>query len=63
MVVLATPPGQRDRHLQVLAALAKAIGSDRNRQRMLFGVDTPAHAYELLHADEEAEEFNWFLED
>ncbi|TDJ72246.1 MAG: PTS fructose transporter subunit IIA [Planctomycetota bacterium] len=61
MVVLATPPTQRDRHLEVLAALARAIGTDPNVQRQLFTAKTPAHAYEILHA-EESEDFNYFLE-
>lgn len=62
IVVLATPPTQRDRHLEVLAALARAIGTDLSIQRQLFHADTPAHAYEVLHA-EESEDFNYFLED
>jgi PTS system fructose-specific IIC component len=62
MVLLATPTSQRDRHLEVLAALARAIGWDRNIQRQLYNAQTPAHAYDLLHA-EEAEDFNYFLED
>jgi PTS system fructose-specific IIC component len=62
MVVLATPPTQRDRHLEVLAALARAIGTDPQVQRQLFRAKTPAHAYEILHA-EESEDFNYFLED
>ena len=61
-MVLATPAGEENRHLAVLTALAKAIGTDRGRQLALFAADTPAHAYELLHA-EEAQDFNWFLED
>ena len=32
-------------------ALAKAISSDPNRQRQVFNSESPAHAYELLHAD------------
>jgi len=63
MVVLVTPDTARDRHLQVLAALAKAIGSDPNRQRQLFASASPAHAYELLHAEEGTEDFNWYLEE
>ena len=62
MVVLATPETQRLRHLEVLAALARAIGSDHNVQHELFNADSSAHAYEVLHA-EESEEFNYFLED
>ena len=62
MVLLATPPSQRDRHLEVLAALARAIGSDRNIQKQIFTAKSPAHVHEILHA-EEAEDFNYFLED
>jgi len=61
MVLLVTPSSDRDRHLEVLSALAKAIGKDRTIQQQLYHVDTPAHAYELLHADEESEEFNYYL--
>jgi mannitol/fructose-specific phosphotransferase system IIA component (Ntr-type) len=62
MIVLATPAADRDRHLQVLAALARVIGTDRNIRRQLFAAATPAHAWELLHA-EEVQDFNYFLED
>lgn len=62
MVLLATPISQKDRHLEVLAALARSIGSDRNVQRQLYHADTAAHACEILHA-EEFEDFNYFLED
>ena len=41
----------------------RSIGRDRTIQQQLYHVDTPAHAYELLHADEESEDFNYFLED
>jgi len=61
MVLLATPRDQRDRHLEVLAALARAIGSDAGIQRQLYSAATPAHAYEILHA-EESESFNYWLE-
>ncbi|QDU67981.1 cation:proton antiporter [Engelhardtia mirabilis] len=60
VVLLATPRGQRDRHLEVLAALARTIGGDPNFRRELFASQTPAHAYELLHSDE-AEHFNYYL--
>lgn len=61
MVLLATPPEQRDRHLEVLAALARAIGSDPVVQRQLYAAASPGHAYEILHA-EESESFNYWLE-
>lgn len=62
MVLLATPEEERERHLQVLAALARAVGTDPELQHRLYHADTPAHAYEIIH-DEEAEDFNYFLED
>ena len=61
MILLATPPGERDRHLEILAGLAKAITSDRNVQRRLFNAKSPAHAYEILHTEEVAD-FNYFLD-
>ena len=62
VVVLATPAGERDRHLQVLAALARAIGVDPNVRRQLFKARTAAHAYDVLHGAE-TQHFNAFLED
>ena len=62
MVLLATPPSQRNHRLEVMAAFAKAILSDRSIESQLYNAKTPAHAYELLH-QEEAEDFNRFLED
>ena len=62
MVLLVTPGTQRGRHLEVLAALAKAIAGRGNIRRQLYHADTPAHAYQLLHA-EEALDFNYFLDD
>lgn len=61
-VLLATPKGQRDRHLQVLAAFARAIAGDRNIRQQLYDAQSPAHAYQLLHA-EDAEDFNRFLDE
>jgi len=62
MVLLGTAPDERDRHLQVLAALARTVGTDRAFQDQLFDSKSPAHAYELLHG-EESEDFNYFIED
>ena len=62
MVLLATPAGERKRHLEVLAALAKSIGLDPHIQSQLFHARSPAHAYEILHA-EDSEDFNYFLDD
>jgi Kef-type K+ transport system membrane component KefB/mannitol/fructose-specific phosphotransferase system IIA component (Ntr-type) len=62
VVLLATPRGERDRHLEVLAMLARVIGSDPEVQEQLYHADSPAHAWEVLHG-EESEGFNYFLED
>jgi mannitol/fructose-specific phosphotransferase system IIA component (Ntr-type) len=62
VVLLATPPAEQVRHLEVLAAFAKAIVGDRNVAEQLFHARSAAHAYEILHADE-AEDFNYFFED
>jgi len=63
VVLLATPAKARGRHLEVLAAFARTLGADHAVQQQLFHASSPAHAYELLHADEESEDFNYFLED
>jgi Kef-type K+ transport system membrane component KefB/mannitol/fructose-specific phosphotransferase system IIA component len=61
MVLLCTAPEERDRHLQVLAALARTVGTDLDFQDRLFNAKSAAHACELLHG-EESEDFNYFLE-
>jgi Kef-type K+ transport system membrane component KefB/mannitol/fructose-specific phosphotransferase system IIA component (Ntr-type) len=62
MVLIATPPSQRDHRLEVMAALTRAILSDRGIEQQLYHAHTAAHAYEVLH-HEESEDFNHFLED
>ena len=62
VVLLATPVGERDRHLEVLAALARTLGADPAVQQQLYNAKSPAHAYEILHG-EETEDFNYFLDD
>jgi Kef-type K+ transport system membrane component KefB/mannitol/fructose-specific phosphotransferase system IIA component len=62
MVLLGTAPEERDRHLQVLAALARTVGTDRAFQDQLFDSKSAAHAYELLHG-EESEDFNYYIEE
>jgi mannitol/fructose-specific phosphotransferase system IIA component (Ntr-type) len=62
MVLLGTAPEERDRHLQVLASLARTVGIDPAFQDALFNADSAAHACELLHG-EESEDFNYFLEE
>lgn len=60
MFLLATPASQRDRHVEVLAALSKSILQEPNLQSMLFGAQTAAEASEILHAEEFAG-YNYFL--
>ncbi|MBW2272351.1 MAG: cation:proton antiporter [Deltaproteobacteria bacterium] len=62
MVLLGTAEAERDRHLQVLASLARTVGIDITFQEQLFDAKSAAHAYELLHG-EESEDFNYFLEE
>jgi mannitol/fructose-specific phosphotransferase system IIA component (Ntr-type) len=62
MVLLGTAPEERERHLHVLSALARRVGTDRAFQDQLFDSKSPAHAYELL-CGEESEDFNYFMED
>ncbi len=62
VLLLATPENERTRHLEILAAFASAITSDLNLREQLYHARSPAHAYNVLHADE-AEDMNYFLED
>jgi len=62
MVLLGTSEAERDRHLQVLAGLARTLGIDEIVQAQLFNAQSAAHAYEILNG-EESEHFNYFLEE
>ena len=62
ILLLATPQSDRRRHLEVLAAFARAITHDVNLREQLYHARSAAHAYDVLHA-EEAEDINYFLED
>ncbi|MFG0289314.1 MAG: PTS sugar transporter subunit IIA [Rhodopirellula sp. JB044] len=62
VLLLATPEVERSRHLQVLSAFATAITRDANLVEQLYHARSPAHAYEILHADKHAD-INYFLED
>ena len=62
VLLLATPQSDRKRHLEVLAAFARAITRDLNLREQLYHARSAAHAYDVLHADE-AEDINYFIED
>jgi len=49
IVLLATPHGERVRHLAVLAALARRIGTNPAVQQELYGAKSAAHVCEVLH--------------
>jgi len=61
IVLLGTPQGEASLHLQILATLARTIGSDPSMQDRLFSVQSPAHAAEILYG-EESDDFNVFLD-
>jgi fructose PTS system EIIBC or EIIC component len=63
MVLILTPDSMPERHLEVLQALAASIGSDRSIQQQLYHIDSPAHADELIHLDQQFEDWNYYLED
>jgi PTS system fructose-specific IIC component len=62
IMLLVVPPEARQRHLEVLAALARSVGSDPDIQTQLYHAKSPAHVHEILHA-EEFEDYNYFLEE
>lgn len=62
VVLLATPENMRDRHLEVIGALARTIGHDPNLQHLLFGARSPAHVCEILK-HEAFEEINVHIDE
>lgn len=63
MVLIITPMKMPERHLEVLQALAASIGRDRMIQQRLYHIDSPAHADELIHLDDQFEDWNYYLND
>ncbi len=62
ILLLAAPEGDRQRHLQILAAFASALTKDPSLREQLYNARSAAHAYEVLHANE-SEHLNYFLDD
>lgn len=62
VLLLATPASDRKRHLQVIAAFASAITRDANLAEQLYHARSAAHAYDVLHAEDQAD-LNYFLEE
>ncbi len=63
VVLLLTPRNMPERHLEVLSSLVGIVGGDRAIRQQLFHAKTPAHVYELLHVNEDAEDFNAYLDE
>jgi PTS system fructose-specific IIC component len=61
VVLLGTAHDNAALHLQILATLARTIGTDPSMQNRLFGASSSAHAAEILHG-EASDDFNVFLE-
>ncbi len=62
MVLLAATSGEQQRRVEIKGVMARAIGFDWNLRHQLYAARTPAHVYEILHA-EEFEDHNYFLEE
>ena len=62
VLLLATPEIERNRHLQVITAFATEITKNENLSEQLYHAHSPAHAYDVLHADEQRD-INYFLEE
>jgi len=55
MVLLGTPSGLEVQHLEMLAALARTVGTDQATQHALFAATSPREAHDILrrHAQEQ----------
>lgn len=62
VLLLATPASDRRRHLEILSAFATALTRDVNMREQLYHARSPAHAYDIIHADE-ATDINYFIEE
>ena len=62
LVLLAAPAEDGGRFMEVQGVLARNLGSNGSLQLQLYNAKSPAHVYEILHA-EEFEDFNYFLDE
>jgi mannitol/fructose-specific phosphotransferase system IIA component (Ntr-type) len=60
LVLVAAPADRQEREKEILSALARSIADNWSLQIQLYNAKSPAHVYEILHA-EEFEDFNYFL--
>lgn len=61
MVLFASTRDMIPRYLEAQAVLARSLAADWALRIQLFNARTPAHVYEVLHA-EELSDFNYFLD-
>ena len=59
IILIITPIGNEERHLQVLANISKLL-SEKNIRKQLLQAKTSAEIYDIIHS-KEAEEYNHFL--
>jgi len=62
MVLMAATRDQMARYHEAQAVLARTLTADWSLRIQLYNSRTPAHVYEILHA-EDFSDFNYFLED
>ncbi len=62
VLLLATPEKERTHHLEILSAFASSITRDVNFAEQLYHARSAAHAYDVLH-HEDQEDLNYFLEE
>ena len=60
MIVLVTSVSQSDRHLAVVASIVRMLEKDQNIKSQLYSARSPAHAFNILNA-EEVQEYNLSL--
>jgi len=62
MVLMAATRDQMSRYHEAQAVLARTLTADWSLRIQLYNSRTPAHVYEILHA-EDFSNFNYFLEE
>ncbi len=63
ILLLLTGPRGSDRHLEALSAFARIVGHNHSLQQQLFHARSPAHVYELLHAEDVPADIDEILDD
>ena len=61
IILIATPEEHRERHLEVMRAVARIVSDEETRSR-LFNARSPAEAFEAIDTDLK-HDYNYFLEE